>query len=154
MTSTARVNRFPKELKLPRNPAPGTFATMWNGTCVAVLWKDRQEVRFLTSAHNPIVPVTQTKRGVIFDTARNKYIRATTTKTVLNVSYDYNFNMNGVDIADQLRSYYSCKLRSRKWWHSLFWWMVDTAICNAYVVYKHHVSSMPASTDKPPLLSQ
>jgi hypothetical protein len=43
--------------------------------------------------------------------------------------------MNGVDVADQLRTYYSTKLRSRKWWHTFFFWVLDTAICNAYICY-------------------
>ena len=38
-------------------------------------------------------------------------------------------------MADQLRGYYSTKLRTRKWWHSFFFWALDTAICNAYLCY-------------------
>ena len=48
--------------------------------------------------------------------------------------------MNGVDVADQLRGNYHIKMRSRKWWYCLIWWVLETAICNAYVAYKayHH----------------
>lgn len=32
---------------------------------------------------------------------------------------DYNSNMGGVDLADQLRSYYNVPRRSRKWWYRM-----------------------------------
>ena len=40
------------------------------------------------------------------------------------------------DIADQLRGYYSCRIRSFKWWQPMFFWIFDTAICNAYILHK------------------
>jgi len=44
---------------------------------------------------------------------------------------DYNHNMGGVDIADQLRSYYDTQLTSfRTWWPMLFW-AFDTMVRNA-----------------------
>ena len=45
---------------------------------------------------------------------------------------DYNHNMNGVDVADQLRSYYNTQQTARRNWMPLFYWLLDTAIINAY----------------------
>ena len=43
--------------------------------------------------------------------------------------------MGGVDIADQLRSYYNTQLTSfRTWWPMLFW-ALDTMLTNAYLIY-------------------
>jgi len=42
--------------------------------------------------------------------------------------------MGGVDIADQLRAYYSTQRISLRSWYPLFFWMLDTAILNAYLV--------------------
>lgn len=40
--------------------------------------------------------------------------------------------MNGVDVADQLRSYYNTQQTVRRNWMPLFFWLLDTAIVNAY----------------------
>jgi hypothetical protein len=47
---------------------------------------------------------------------------------------DYNHFMGGVDIADQLRAYYSTQRTSLRSWYPLFFWIVDTAILNAYLM--------------------
>jgi len=45
---------------------------------------------------------------------------------------DYNHNMNGVDVADQLRLYYNTQQTAQRNWMPLFYWLLDTAIINAY----------------------
>ena len=40
--------------------------------------------------------------------------------------------MNGVDVADQLRSYYNTQQTVRRNWMPLFFWLLDTAIVNSY----------------------
>jgi len=42
----------------------------------------------------------------------------------------------GVDIADQLRSYYHTQLAGRRLWLPLFFWLLDTAIVNSYIIYR------------------
>ena len=44
--------------------------------------------------------------------------------------------MGGVDMADQLRKYYSCRRRSRKWWLPLFYFMVDISVVNSYILHR------------------
>jgi hypothetical protein len=43
----------------------------------------------------------------------------------------YNHHMNGVDLADQMRSSYSMKHRSHRTWVPLFRYLIETAIANA-----------------------
>lgn len=45
----------------------------------------------------------------------------------LNVINDYNNGMIAVDVADQLRVNFSCRIKLFKRWHLLLWWLVDTA---------------------------
>jgi len=52
---------------------------------------------------------------------------------------DYNHNMGGVDIANQLRESYEVhKATKRNLW-PLFYWLIDTIIINSYRLYQVHV---------------
>ena len=54
---------------------------------------------------------------------------------------DYNHFMNGVDIADQLRARFSTQLQSSRTWMPVFYYLLDTAIGNAYILSEHHRKS-------------
>jgi hypothetical protein len=43
--------------------------------------------------------------------------------------------MRGVDTMDQLRDVYSSITRSHKWWHRLFFYMLDTTVCNMWIIH-------------------
>ena len=43
--------------------------------------------------------------------------------------------MRGVDRGDQLRGYYRCRVKSRKFYKYIFYFLLDVAITNAYVLY-------------------
>ena len=44
--------------------------------------------------------------------------------------------MGGVDTFDSRRKTYSCSRKSKKWWLRLFYFLVDAAATNAYILYK------------------
>ena len=46
--------------------------------------------------------------------------------------------MGGVDLNDQLRGYYSLRMKCRKYYKYIFWFLVDLAITNAYILCKNH----------------
>ena len=48
---------------------------------------------------------------------------------------DYNSFMGGVDTADRLRALYCIDRKSPKWWHRLFWGLLDIAFLNSYVIH-------------------
>ena len=56
---------------------------------------------------------------------------------------DYNQHMGGVDVADQLRSYYDTQLTSFLTWWPMLFWAYDTMTSNAYIIFK----DMPQSPD-------
>ena len=43
--------------------------------------------------------------------------------------------MRGVDVADQLRASYSTQDRTHKWWHRVFFFLLDMTSVNMYVIY-------------------
>ena len=49
---------------------------------------------------------------------------------------DYNKHMLGVDKLDQLMSYYCFLHKSVKWWRKVFFWILEVAVVNAYIIYK------------------
>ena len=49
---------------------------------------------------------------------------------------DYNGNMNGVDLANQLRSVYDTQRMAYRTWLPLFYWILDQSAINAYILAK------------------
>lgn len=47
---------------------------------------------------------------------------------------DYNNFMGGVDKADQLKALYNIDRKSKKWWHRLFWGVIDILFVNSFVI--------------------
>ena len=48
----------------------------------------------------------------------------------------YNLYMGAVDMFDQYRSYVQIDVRSRKYWHPIFWFIVEAALINSWLLYK------------------
>src|SRR6185295_13687489 len=48
---------------------------------------------------------------------------------------DYNYNMNGVDRADQLRSSFTSHRAGRRTWLPLFWFLINICKVNSYILY-------------------
>ena len=60
----------------------------------------------------------------------------------------YNQQMGGVDRGDQLRGYYNCKVKSRKFYKYIFYFLLDVSITNAFILYKNFRSSPTFNTIK------
>jgi hypothetical protein len=43
--------------------------------------------------------------------------------------------MGGVDRADSLRAHLTTIRRCRKWWHSIWYWILDTALINSKILH-------------------
>ena len=54
------------------------------------------------------------------------------------IARDYNQKMGGVGDCDRQRAFFSTKRRSSKWWFPLFTLSLDSAINNAWMIYKRH----------------
>ena len=59
----------------------------------------------------------------------------------LNIMDTYNYNMNNVDIADQLAGVYRWDhwMRKRKWWWSIMFWALQQMVTNAYIAYTKYI---------------
>ena len=61
---------------------------------------------------------------------------------------NYNMFMGGVDRGDQLRGYYKCSVKTRKWYKYLFYFLFDVSVTNAYILYKHYSTNSEYKTIK------
>ena len=50
---------------------------------------------------------------------------------------DYNTNMSGVDLCDQLLVYYALNRKTTKWWKRLFFRLLDLSDINAMIFHTH-----------------
>ncbi|CAG9327672.1 unnamed protein product [Blepharisma stoltei] len=50
----------------------------------------------------------------------------------------YTFGMGGVDYYDQLIQAYSTHRKSVKWWKSCFHYLIEIAVTNSFIIYKHY----------------
>ena len=56
---------------------------------------------------------------------------------------EYNNYMGGVDRGDQVRGYFSCQTKCRKFYKYIFHFLLDIAITNAFILQKGHCISAP-----------
>jgi Transposase IS4 len=134
---------FPKELKVDKNLRLDwdvRSGVVVNGV-LAIFWQDNGPVTMLSTIHGLVgeqweiererrrpreTSTNATKVRAVFGSQPKKKLR------IPKIIDDYNHYMNGVDIADQLRSYYCTQQTVRRNWMPLFFWLLDTAIINAY----------------------
>lgn len=131
------------ERKKTRLPYNTVLAEVVHGDVAAIVWQDKNLVQFLTTTHNPLSTVLITRRRPV---AKTKWLKAAVekiwgSKGKVDVrhptfSVDYNNYMGGVDRHDQLRSYASTQLVSIKAWYSLFFFLLDAAVINAFIICK------------------
>jgi Transposase IS4 len=100
---------------------------------IALSMYDSKPVNFLSMVAEEIKWIECKKKVYCKDTGKNetmKFLR-------LSINNDYNYNMNDVDCADQLRNNYRFDhwMRKRKWWWAIFFWGVGVLKVNAYVSY-------------------
>lgn len=113
--------------KIDKNMNRGEFQFAIKKPISAVKWKDRKAVNFISSAHSPRQTSTVRRRlrnGTKIDVQCPKVVET------------YNKYMGGVDKFDQLKERYSIGRRSVKWWHRIFYFLLDLAIVNSYVLWK------------------
>lgn len=93
----------------------------------ATKWRDKKDVFILTNFHDPLEKSEVQRK------------QKDGTKCVYpcpRCVADYNKNMSAVDKFDQLMASYRLDRRSKKWWHRIFFYFIDAAVINAYIIYK------------------
>ena len=97
----------------------------------------RKDNAVVTLASNVVAdkPIQKTNRWSVKD---KKKIAITQSMIVRN----YNCHMGRVNRLDQNISCYRISLRKKKWWFSLFTWLLDATVANSYYVFKQNHSDI------------
>ena len=116
----------------------GNHSFRQNGQLITYSFLDRQPVYFLSSFHSSkqMASLSRVGKG-----------GQQLTFPVPTAIRDYNSYRGGVDVLDQLHSYYSISRKSRRWWPRLPWWLIDAAICNAHRLYQVRINGKCSGLD-------
>jgi hypothetical protein len=143
---TTRTNstKFPKILKIKKKLDWDILSGVVVDDVLALLWIDNGPVTMLTTIHEINEPQHRIQR--LRRRPRITSANATKVRNIFGdevrkelpipiVVDDYNHFMGSVDIADQLRSNYIIQFPVRRTWLPLFFWLLDTAIINSYLIF-------------------
>lgn len=133
---TVRRNRIPNlklpddkiMMKKPRGESCEYVATVDNFDISVVSWRDNKIVNLMSNfcGKNPEQSVER------FDKKLGRKI----TVDCPNIVSEYNKFMGGVDLLDSFIGRNKIQIRSKKWYMRLFYHLVDTALVNAWLLYK------------------
>ena len=112
------LNYFFKSKKLRRMQRVKSIK-MQRNAMVAVVWHDKRDVRIISTNSQPPDEIVQRRSGHIL-----------TDVPCPSVIMNYNKNMGGVDLADQLRSYYDIGRNAKKYWKCLIVYFLNNCVVN------------------------
>jgi len=137
LTGTIMKNRaglpvaVKKKLKLKQQETK-TWVKGDSMTCL--VWQDKRQVLMLSTYYNGSVQEIErrTKKGP------EKVSKPT-------MIIDYTQNMGGVDRADHYISSYAFMKKSLKWWRKLFYWILEVAVVNSFILFQQSDTTSDAT---------
>ncbi|XP_065355426.1 piggyBac transposable element-derived protein 3-like [Calliphora vicina] len=140
-TGTIRENCIPKSCPLPlkdvlKKQQRGHIESikMVSPAIKITKWVDNAVVSVASTIHGK-VPITKIAR---FSRTHKKRIMVPLPHAI----NEYNKNMGGTDRMDQNVNAYRIGARGKKWWFSIFTWLVDVSIQNAWILHRKAGGSM------------
>jgi hypothetical protein len=118
------------------------FTARVYGDVAAVVWQDKNLVQFLMTSHNPTTSEYITRRRprnpktVWLKRVVERERGSPGEKVMKHPSYSVGYNdyMGGVDLHSQFRSYCSTQLKASRTWIPLWFFLLDAAVINAYII--------------------
>ena len=104
----------------------GDSAVRQKDHLVATAWLDNQVVNVLSTNVQP--DAVGTIKRTMKDGTKGEF-------RCPQAVISYSENMAGVDMNDQLRQYYSIRMKSRKYYKYIFWFLLEVACTNAFILY-------------------
>ena len=94
---------------------------------LAAYWCDVGYVKLMSNFHTPA-------QGQVLRRVKGQADRQE--RGAPMVGEEYNDKMGGTDKKDFMRGLYTVFRRSKKWWKSLYYWVLDAAMYNAFVLHR------------------
>lgn len=135
-TGTIRDNRVPKSCtivgtqamkKSERGAMHSVIDT--NNKISMTRWKDNSVVTVASNIHGS-TPKSNVSRWSSKDKKKVSVPRP-------NAIAQYNENMGGTDRMDQNINMYRVSIRKKKWWWTIFTWLLDVSLQNAWILHKN-----------------
>jgi hypothetical protein len=138
---TVRADRrgLPYSIVKPEVPlatGESVYATTDDGIAV-MTWMDKKPVHFLFNCVSPAEVGTVYRRDA--STSKQKAVPAPA------AAERYQRNMQSVDRHNQFSGQYVWKHKAIKWWHTLFFDMLQLAVVNSWIIAKESLVSRTAS---------
>ena len=126
LTGTIQKNRinFPDQLKKKVKMKKFEVIAYAKGNkAMTLMWQDKRQVAMLSTYHTNDTQIVHRHRANV--------VEEVTKPTVI---MDYTSKMGAVDHADQMCGSYNFCRKSFKWWRKLFFWLVEVAVVNSYIL--------------------
>ncbi|CAH1239258.1 PGBD4 [Branchiostoma lanceolatum] len=120
---------IPKEFKDAKLKTPGEKLCMANDPLLGMKYRDRRDVKMLSTAHS----------AKMVSTDRNNHRGELIMKP--ECIHEYNQYMGAVDSSDQMVAYLCFRRRTVKWWKKAFFHMMSLAIVNAHLLQKEYMTA-------------
>jgi hypothetical protein len=127
---TVRADRkyLPEDFATEEDMEAGESEIWQSNNSVATIWQDKRPVRFLSTCCEPegdeMVKRRRKKEGVL-------------SLNCPPAAKLYTKYMGGVDRSDRMVRTYSVSRQSRKWWFRLFYYFLDMAVANSFILYNN-----------------
>ena len=121
-----------EESELKKTPGIIRYASI--GILCLLSWFDKRAVHILTNAYMPSGDLVRGRRHWYkalpgdAEAVRGKVKKSISIPPAVKF---YRAFMGGVDLFDQYRAYYKLQLRSFKYWHVMFFFILEAALVNA-----------------------
>ena len=112
----------------------GDSLTIQANQITASAWMDRKVVMVMSTNCQP-----SSSRSVLRKRKDGSCVHVPCPESIIS----YNKLMGGVDHGDQLRGYYRCRSKSRKFYKYILYFLLNVAITNAFILMKNFTSSCP-----------
>lgn len=124
-TGTLRVGRkeTPEDVKKAKL-RPGESVHRYGGNVCVGKWKDKREVLYITTEHENTLEEVLSKFG--------------TSKIKPAPIVQYNKYMSGIDLQDQLQSYYPSHRKTIRWYKKVGIHIMETMLYNSYMLYNKY----------------
>jgi hypothetical protein len=122
-----------EESKLKKSPDTIRWASY--GFLCYIAWFDKRAVHMLTNCYSTVAE-SDNERSTVLHWLTENGEKVQTEIPRPPAVRNYTLYMGAVDMFDQYCSYVQIELQSRKFWHPLFWFIIEASLINAWLLYK------------------